>query len=106
MSFNAHDWGVVAMGCGIKEWTAVPDLPSTAKAIADNYRTLSDSQKVMFLKDAKDGVDQAIHLLQQAAEKVAAEMAGFSDDKSPPPPLQPPPVRSRHDGEPPVTRLP
>ncbi|QWL64880.1 hypothetical protein [Aeromonas jandaei] len=81
MSLSKHDWAVVAMGVGIKEDTYLLDAKITALDIAGHYQTLTDGEKLEFLKDAKEGVDQAIHQLQQAAEKVAAEMAAFNDVK-------------------------
>lgn len=104
MSLNKQDWAVVAMGIGIKEASSTPQASHTAIAIAGHYQTSAESEKLEFLKDAKEGVEQAINLLQQAAEKVATEMAELNGAISPPPPPPPPPVRSRHDGEPPVTR--
>lgn len=79
MSVNTYDWGVVAMGFCIKEWDTVHDLPCAAKDVADTYRHLTDSERVLFLQDAKEVVEQAIHLLQQTAEKVAAEMTELND---------------------------
>lgn len=84
MSLNKDDWAVVAIGVGIKEDAYLLDAKIAALDIAGHYQTLTDGEKLEFLKDAKEGVEQAINLLQQAAEKVAAEMAELNGAISPP----------------------
>lgn len=81
MSLNKDDWAVVAIGVGIKDDAYLLDAKIAALDIAGHYQTLTDSEKIEFLKDAKQGVEQAIILLQQAADKVAAEIAAFNDVK-------------------------